>query len=312
MNEPTPNPETRIALFQHKEIRRTIHNHEWWFVVEDVVLALIESRDPKQYIQRMKQRDPELGKGWVQFVHTLLVPRVGTGADAVLRKMAQAGDTFGSAASISFGMQLRDRSEYPHDVVESPPSKASLTKFHRECYAGKDVHRFYVTFTDRYCYFNRTAKRGGCWDEDVHNAKGKILVRQIGDYPEGGLDTRGHAVLNAAFMILPRSRSVDSKFLLGVLNSGAIRFYWLNKFRDDRRTFPKIKGEYLKLLPLPKADSVKQAAVVGLVQEVLEAKRRNPAADTTALEREIDQQVYALYGLTPEEIKIVEAAATAR
>jgi DNA-damage-inducible protein D len=77
MNEPTPNPETRIALFQHQEIRRTIHNNEWWFVVEDVVLALIESRNPKQYIQRMKQRDPELGKGWVQIVHTLTVPTDG-------------------------------------------------------------------------------------------------------------------------------------------------------------------------------------------------------------------------------------------
>ena len=70
MNDITADPETRIALFQRKEIRRTIHNNEWWFVVEDVVLALIESRDPKQYIQRMKQRDPELGKGWVQVVHT--------------------------------------------------------------------------------------------------------------------------------------------------------------------------------------------------------------------------------------------------
>ena len=35
----------------------------------DVVLALINSRDPKQYIQRMKQRAPELGKGWVQIVY---------------------------------------------------------------------------------------------------------------------------------------------------------------------------------------------------------------------------------------------------
>jgi DNA-damage-inducible protein D len=77
VNDITPNPETRIALFQRKEIRRTIHNNEWWFVVEDVVLALIESRDPKQYIQRMKQRDPELGKGWVQIVHTLSVPTDG-------------------------------------------------------------------------------------------------------------------------------------------------------------------------------------------------------------------------------------------
>lgn len=79
MNPPTlsPQPERRIALFQRKEIRRVIHNNEWWFVVEDVVLALIDSRDPKQYIQRMKQRDPELQKGWVQIVLTLSVPTDG-------------------------------------------------------------------------------------------------------------------------------------------------------------------------------------------------------------------------------------------
>ena len=68
---------TKIALFKGKQVRRTLHNGEWWFVVEDVVLALIESNDPKQYIQRMKQRDPELTEGWVQIVHTLEVPTEG-------------------------------------------------------------------------------------------------------------------------------------------------------------------------------------------------------------------------------------------
>ncbi len=68
---------TKIALFKKKEIRRTIHNDEWWLVVEDVILALIDSNDPKQYIQRMKQRDPELEKGWVQIVHTLQINTAG-------------------------------------------------------------------------------------------------------------------------------------------------------------------------------------------------------------------------------------------
>ena len=67
----------KLVVFKAKEIRRTLHNNEWWFVVEDVVLALIDSKDPKQYIQRMKQRDPELGKGWVQIVHTLSVETSG-------------------------------------------------------------------------------------------------------------------------------------------------------------------------------------------------------------------------------------------
>ena len=65
-----------VSIFQEKTIRRTLHDEAWWFVIEDVVLALIESRDPKQYIQRMKQRDPELGKGWVQIVRTLPISEV--------------------------------------------------------------------------------------------------------------------------------------------------------------------------------------------------------------------------------------------
>jgi len=75
--------ENKLVVFQNKEIRRTLHNNEWWFVVEDAVLALIDSKDPKQYIQRMKQRDPELGKGWVQIVHTLSMETAG-GAQRML------------------------------------------------------------------------------------------------------------------------------------------------------------------------------------------------------------------------------------
>lgn len=68
---------SKLAVFEGKRIRKILHEDKWWFVVEDVVLALIESRDPKQYIQRMKQRDPELGKGWVQIVRTLPIPTEG-------------------------------------------------------------------------------------------------------------------------------------------------------------------------------------------------------------------------------------------
>jgi len=68
---------TKIAIFRKREIRKTIHKNEWWFVVEDVVLALTDSSDPKQYIQRMKQRDEELSKGWVQIVHTLPIQTEG-------------------------------------------------------------------------------------------------------------------------------------------------------------------------------------------------------------------------------------------
>jgi len=69
--------ENNVALFEKKHVRRVWHEEQWWFVIEDIVLALIDSKDPKQYIQRMKLRDPELAKGWVQFVHTLVIPTSG-------------------------------------------------------------------------------------------------------------------------------------------------------------------------------------------------------------------------------------------
>ena len=77
MTDPDSYSTPRVALFQERELRRTFVEDQWWFVVEDVVLALIDSRDPKQYIQRMKQRDPELGKGWVQIVRTLPIATLG-------------------------------------------------------------------------------------------------------------------------------------------------------------------------------------------------------------------------------------------
>jgi DNA-damage-inducible protein D len=55
---------SHIAVFRGKEIRKTIHNNEWWFSVSDVVEALTDSADPKQYIKKMRQRDPELNSYW--------------------------------------------------------------------------------------------------------------------------------------------------------------------------------------------------------------------------------------------------------
>ena len=74
MNEPDGNPEARIALFQKREIRRTMHNNEWWFVITDIIAALTDSADPADYWKKMRKRDPDLGKalqGGGQFVPPL-------------------------------------------------------------------------------------------------------------------------------------------------------------------------------------------------------------------------------------------------
>ena len=70
---------SQIKLFESNQIRSIWSEAEqkWYFVVEDVVAILTDSKDPKQYIKRMRLRDEALSKGWVQFVPTLIVPTAG-------------------------------------------------------------------------------------------------------------------------------------------------------------------------------------------------------------------------------------------
>lgn len=61
---PTAGAENRVLLFQEKSIRRVWQNKEWWFAVADVVAALTDSLDARQYIKKMRRRDPQLDANW--------------------------------------------------------------------------------------------------------------------------------------------------------------------------------------------------------------------------------------------------------
>lgn len=63
-NDRSHTRETRIALFQKKEIRKTLHENEWWFVVVDVVAALTDSANPQNYLRDMRRRDPTLAEAF--------------------------------------------------------------------------------------------------------------------------------------------------------------------------------------------------------------------------------------------------------
>jgi hypothetical protein len=83
MNRPPDSPKNRVALFQRKQVRRTIHNNEWWFVMTDVIFALTDSTNPSDYLKKMRRRDPLLSdafKGGDKLpppLHSLLKPKGG-------------------------------------------------------------------------------------------------------------------------------------------------------------------------------------------------------------------------------------------
>jgi adenine-specific DNA-methyltransferase len=95
-------------------------------------------------------------------------------------------------------------------------------------------------------------------------------------------------------------------YLLALLNSSALWWFIRATAATKQGGFYEFKPMYVGQLPIPSASRADQAALEALVDRILAAKRANPLADVSAWEREIDERVYRLYGLTPEEIKIVE------
>ena len=47
----------KLIVFKDKRIRRTWHNNDWYYVIEDIIYAITESKNPKDYINKLKKRD---------------------------------------------------------------------------------------------------------------------------------------------------------------------------------------------------------------------------------------------------------------
>ena len=99
--------------------------------------------------------------------------------------------------------------------------------------------------------------------------------------------------------IIPKHSEDSLRFLLGILNSKLINYLFATKFLNLA-----IKAEYVKQVRIPSASDEQRNQIENLVNMILQGKRKG--LDTSVLESEIDHIVYHLYGLTEDEISIIE------
>jgi adenine-specific DNA-methyltransferase len=133
----------------------------------------------------------------------------------------------------------------------------------------------------------------------------KILIRQTSDKIRGYYDDEKFYCQNSLFIIT--SDSIDLKYLLALLNSQLINFYYGIKNPQKGKVFAEIKPSVIKEIPIVLDINQSDFRYIKLlVDQILTAKKSDKNADTIALEKEIDKMVYQLYELTEEEITIVE------
>jgi hypothetical protein len=108
------------------------------------------------------------------------------------------------------------------------------------------------------------------------------------------------------FAITLIDKELDLRYLLSLLNSNLIKYYLQSMASLKAGGYYTYSSNILNKVPIIRIGLNNQAPFINLVDEILNAKKINPSAITSTLEAKIDFLFYELYGLTDEEIRIVE------
>jgi adenine-specific DNA-methyltransferase len=225
-------------------------------------------------------------------------------------------------------------------LVEEDPKSAEIIK---PFLAGRDIKRYQQPVSDKYLIFTRRGikiedypailkhlkqfktqltpkpkthigewhgrKTGTYKWYEIQDAvdyyeefeKEKIMLPDISLKAQSIIDVNNAYCVNTAYII-----PVYDYYLLGLLNSSMVHFFYSNLTSTIRGGYLRFIRQYLEQIPVSLIDENTLSSVKSMVLKIIEQKKLNPNSDSTKIEQEIDQLVYELYGLTEEEIGIVE------
>ena len=186
---------------------------------------------------------------------------------------------------------------------------------------GNDVKRYSITWENKEYlkYGKHLAVPRNNWDLF---SSPRILVRQIPSKPPYCIN----ACYTESVMLNDRNSmniiyiKLNPKFLLGLLNSRLMSFWFEHKFgKLSRGIFPQFKINELASFPIPCSTEEQQSKLITLVDQMLETQTRLQQAlsdedkklleqRATIIDKQIDNMVYKLYDLTEDEVKVVEGS----
>ena len=159
-------------------------------------------------------------------------------------------------------------------------------------FKGTDVFMYRVSepknFIDyRREEFQQVAK------EEIYRAPEKIIYRFISDRLVFTLDDKRELTLNSCNIIIPRLPGVEIKYVLAVLNSSVMQFFYEKKFESV-----KVLRSHIEMMPIPRPTEQTQMAVLRLVDLLL---KETDDELREKLYDEIDVEISRLFGLSREE-----------
>jgi type I restriction-modification system DNA methylase subunit len=184
---------------------------------------------------------------------------------------------------------------------------------------GKDIKAFYPEFSDRYILYDRKKLRRAR-EESIFLSPEKIITQRIGGGKRviiASYDDKQYYTFNSTNSLLKKNDKYSLKYIVALLNSNLINYYYVNKFTNESTLTVNISKTYLEKLPIKEIDESQQEKFIKLVDEILDlSKHIDKTSNTNSniedkkeidnKKKTIDELVYTLYGLTETQKKLIK------
>ena len=289
-------------------------------VVDNIILSF-SNKIPSQETIRSK---PNVNISFIDRINPILIP-----LDHFLTSPNKQFDLAFNEEKSNIIRKIRNKSIFLKDISETKDGiiqgkvgdllflKSYVDSDSKPLLFGKDIDRYSLRFNNNWanykpdCLRKVEIQRCGVGvghglrlrNPDIFERE-KILTRQTADKIIGAIDNSNYYYANTLHGTAITDPRFDIKFILAVLNSKLINYYYKATTSESGKVFAQVKIGILRQLPIK--FTTNQTVFTKIVEQIIESKKEDPNADTSGLEGEIDELVYHLYGLNDEEIAIVE------
>ena len=229
--------------------------------------------------------------------------------DKIIKDTIPFKDCFGS---IIWGTSITGFKSYKINKAEYIKLSSAKQKEYEKVIQTADIKRYYISWQDEYIQKDIYSKKAQ--NEFI---KIKIVIARVTKKIQATLDDEKYYVGKSTVLT---DFKIDPYYFLGLINSQLLNYYYYINYENTHMGGGYLRYDlpYLKLLPIKKkASSNSKNKIIKLVKQMLEVQGKYHSAKSESekelhkkkidiLDKQIDQEVYKLYGLNSEDVKIIE------
>ncbi|MBV4445647.1 N-6 DNA methylase [Clostridium tyrobutyricum] len=187
--------------------------------------------------------------------------------------------------------------------IKSLITKIRKNKNQIKIIKGENIKKYRI-LSNYYYEFVDVNIKGGTKDIKKLKNNNKVIVRKTGKSIIAALDNTGYAIEQSLYGIIPDREEISSEYILGILNSKLIQWYYMNFLITNSNSMPHVKKYNLDKIPIKICSKAQQTNIENLIQNMIKCSKYDKRLN---IETQINNQVFSIYGIDEKHKKIIES-----